>query len=272
MKIGFIGCGNMATALLLGINKSKVVESSDIFVSNRSIEKLSDIKEKINCNITQSNDEVIKNASDIIFICVKPQIFDVISEELKSAINENQLIVSIMAGKSIDYIKEKLGLCASHNVIRVMPNTGALVSASMTTIAFDSELKKDEKNKNKLEKVFEILKSVGELEEVEEKYIDIATQICGASPAFTFIYIEALADAGVYLGLPRDSAYKFAKNAVLGASTLAIKSDKHVASLKDMVTSPAGTTISGVRALEKGGFRSSVFEAVVEAYERAKKL
>ena len=269
MKIGFIGAGNMTSAILTGISKSNIISKNDVFVSNRTSKKLDAIKDKFGYNITTNNANVIKNAKDVIFLCVKPQVFDSISDEIKKSLDGTELVVSIMAGKSLEYLQNALG---NKNIIRVMPNTPSLVGAGISAVAASADAIK---NKNYLA-VIEILKTLGECLEVDEKYIDAITQVSGASPAWVFMMIEALADGGVNCGLPRDLAYKFATNAVYGAGKLATikyNEDKiQPAVLKDMVTSPGGTTIEGVRVLEEYGFRGAIIDAVYASYSKAKEL
>lgn len=266
MKLGFIGAGNMASAILTGISKSNVLDCKDIFVSNRSKEKLDDLKNNFGFNVSTDNSYVIKNAKDILFICVKPQVFDTISKDLKKLIDKKQLVVSIMAGKTIDYLQKSLG---TKNVVRVMPNTPCLVAAGISAVSASKEALKDKNYKE----VLNVLKTIGEVVEVEEKYINAITQVSGASPAWIFMLIEALADGGVECGLPRDMAYKFVMSAVYGSGKLAdIKykeSKTHPGVLKDMVTSPAGTTIEGVRVLEENGFRGALIDAVLQSYSRS---
>ena len=269
MKIGFIGAGNMAYAILSGLHKSNIIKNSDVFVSNRTKDKLDKIKNEFSYNISTDNSYVIKNAKDVLFICVKPQVFDNIAKDLKKNINSKQLIVSIMAGKNIEYIEKELG---TKNVIRVMPNTPSLVGAGISAVASSNIANK---NKNYTD-VLNILRSIGEVIEVDEKYINAITQVSGASPAFIFMMIEALADGGVECGLPRDLAYRFAMNAVYGSGKLAVdkynENKTHPGVLKDMVTSPAGTTIEGLRVLEENGFRGAIIDAVLQAYSRSLEL
>lgn len=269
MKIGFIGYGNMAGAIINGLAKTSVIKENEIFISNRSIEKLEGLDQKYGFKISSDNSFVIKNAKDILFICVKPQVFDEIAPALKKSIGKNQLVVSIMAGKTIDYLKKSLG---TKNIVRVMPNTPSLVGAGISAISADDKTKKDKK----FDLILDILKSTGEVEIVDEKYLSAITQVSGASPAWIFMMIEALADGGVECGLPRDVAYKFAMNAVYGSGKLAkdkYKENKtHPGVLKDMVTSPAGTTIEGVRVLEENGFRGAVIDAVLQSYSRSLEL
>ena len=269
MRIGFIGAGNMARSILSGISKSSSINSKDVFVSNRTEGKLKELEKDFSFNVSTDNDYVIKNAKDILFICVKPQVFDTILKDIKKKITKNQLVVSIMAGKTIDYLKKSL---STKNIVRVMPNTPCFVGAGVSAVSADKEVIK---NKN-YKAVLEIFKSIGEVIEVDEKYINAITQVSGASPAWIFMMIEALADGGVECGLTRDMAYKFATNAVYGAGKLArdkyVESKTHPGVLKDMVTSPAGTTIEGVRVLEENGFRGAIIDAVMQSYSRSLEL
>ena len=269
LKIGFIGAGNMAGAILTGLSKTHISKDNQIFVSNRSKEKLDILNKKYGFKTSIDNSYVLKNAKDIIFICVKPQVFAEIAPSLKKSISSSQMIVSIMAGKTIEYLEKVLG---TKNIVRVMPNTPSLVNAGISAVCASDKVKRD----IKFEVVCDIMKCCGDIEVVDEKYIDAITQVSGASPAWIFMMIEALADGGVECGLPRDMAYKFAMNAVYGSGKLALdkyKKDKtHPGVLKDMVTSPAGTTIEGVRVLEENGFRGALIDAVLQSYSRAKEL
>ena len=269
MRVGFIGAGNMAHAILSGIAKSKVLNCKDIFISNRSKEKLDDLKVTFGFNVSTDNSYVLKNAKDVLFICVKPQVFDSISKGLKKIIGKKQLVVSIMAGKTIEYLQKSLG---TKNIVRIMPNTPCLVGAGISAVSASKEAIKDKNYKE----VLNVLKTIGEVVEVEEKYINAVTQVSGASPAWIFMMIEALSDGGVECGLPRDLAYKFAMNAVYGSGKLALdkyaENKTHPGVLKDMVTSPAGTTIEGVRVLEENGFRGAIIDAIMQSYSRSLEL
>lgn len=265
MKVGFIGAGNMAKAILAGMHKSNVINKKDVFVSNKTKEKLVDIDKKYGYYTSIKNDDVIEKSKDVIFLCIKPQVFDEIKNELKKSINKNQIIVTIIAGKTLDYLEKSLG---TKNIIRVMPNTPCLVGAGICSITATSSAKKDKR----YDEIINILKNIGETVEVDEKYVNAITQISGASPAWIFMFIEALADGGVLCGMPRDLAYKFASNAVMGSGKLAVEKNVHPGILKDMVTSPAGTTIEGVKVLEEKGFRGAVIDAVNASYQKSIKL
>lgn len=270
MKIGFVGAGNMANAIFAGIKKSNILDPKDVFVNSRTRESIDKVSLNYGYNITLDVHEVVREASDIIFICVKPQVIDYVASDMKSEIKKDQVIVSIVAGKTREYLSEHFG---TKNVIRIMPNTPCLVGAGISAVTYDKNIfEKDDNLNKKLSEVLKIVEAMGEYEIVEEKYIDAITQVSGASPAWIFMLIEALADGGVLCGMPRDMAYKFAANAVYGSGKLAKDKYIHPGILKDMVTSPAGTTIEGVRVLEEKGYRGALIDAVVAAYNKTKKI
>lgn len=269
MKIGFIGAGNMAKAIFAGMEKSNQFNKNDIFVNSRTKETLDFVSKNFGYNIDLDVNQVVKSATDIIFICVKPQIIDSIATNIKANIGTNQVVVSIAAGKTLDYLRDHFG---TNNVIRIMPNTPCLVGAGMSAVSYDKTIFETPLLSKKLDEVLKIVNAMGDYEVVDEKYIDVITQVSGASPAWIFMLIEALADGGVLCGMPRDMAYKFASNAVYGAGKLAKDKNIHPGILKDMVTSPAGTTIEGVKVLEEKGFRGALIDAVVVAYNKTKKI
>lgn len=259
-RIGFIGCGNMAQAIMSGIISSKLISAENVIASNRSKEKLDVFAEKFNIKKGESNTDVAK-FGDIVFLAVKPDKFDVVIDEIKESINEEKIIVSIAAGITIDFLEKKLG--KNKKIVRVMPNTPAVVMEAMTAISFN--LNVDLKEKNEIIQVFE---SFGKAEVIEEKLMDAIPGVSGSSPAYVYMFIEALADGGVLTGIPRDKAYKFAAQAVLGAAKMVLETGEHPGSLKDNVCSPGGTTIESVYSLEKNNFRGAVIEAVEKCYEK----
>ncbi len=269
MKIGFIGAGNMAKAIFAGIKKSNIIDKNDVYVNSRTQESLNVVNSDYGFNIDINVHDVVKNAKDIIFICVKPQVIDFVASDIKNDLSKDQIIVSIVAGKTRAYLREHFG---TENVIRIMPNTPCLVGAGISAVTYDASVFENDSLNQKLKEVLKIVAAMGEYEVVEEKYIDAITQVSGASPAWIFMMIEALADGGVLCGLPRNMAYRFAENAVYGSGALAKEKNLHPGILKDMVTSPAGTTIEGVKVLEDKGFRGAIIDAVVAAYMKTKKL
>ena len=264
MKIGFIGSGNMATAMLSGIINDKIIEASSIYVSDINEDVLKRINDRYNINITSNNSEVVDNA-DILILAVKPQFYKDVIDGIKENVTDNHIVVSIAAGKTIESIENMFG--KSIKLIRTMPNTPALVGEGITGICKNKNVSDEE-----LETVCKIFRSFGKAEVVTENLMDVVVAVSGSSPAYVFMFIEAMADAAVADGMPRDKAYRFAAQAVLGSAKMVLETGKHPGELKDMVCSPAGTTIEAVRVLEKNGFRSGVIEAMKACTQKSKDL
>ena len=191
---------------------------------------------------------------DYVLICVKPQVFNKIKETLKNLLSDNQIVISIMAGISTENLCKGLGI---KNAIRVMPNTPCLVGSGASALCSSKETKEDD-----MSLALKLFSSVGIVEEVPEILMDAVTGLSGSGPAYVFQFIEALSDAGVRVGLTREQSLKLAAQTVYGSSRLLLETGEHPGKLKDMVTSPGGTTIAGIHALEKGGIRSTVIDAV----------
>lgn len=264
MKLGFIGCGNMACAMIGGILKGGIAEPSQITGSCRTKDGCARASAAVPVAVTTDNAEVVRGA-DIVFLCVKPQFLDEVLAQIGPLIGE-KLIVSIAAGRSIAYISEKLGN-SDLRLIRLMPNTPALVGAGMTAACASEAVTAED-----METVRQICETFGAFEEVPESLFDAVTGVSGSSPAYVFMFIEAMADAAVQGGMPRAKAYKFAAQAVLGSAKMVLDLGMHPGALKDMVTSPAGTTIEAVRVLEEKGLRSAVFEAERACIERSAQM
>jgi pyrroline-5-carboxylate reductase len=221
-----------------------------------------------------SNNDAVAEA-DFVFLAVKPQVLGTVLEEIAPALRlrlDNKkpvTLVSMAAGWSIKKIHSLLNLVLSNPipVVRIMPNTPALVSQGVIAMAASPEV--TEESLAVLEK---ILGGAGMVDRIGENYMDAVTGLSGSGPAFVYLFIEALADGGVQAGLPRDKAHRYATQTVLGAAAMVKETGKHPGELKDMVTSPGGTTIAGVAALEKGAFRGTVMQAVEAAYKRSKEL
>ncbi|SNX55437.1 pyrroline-5-carboxylate reductase [Thermoanaerobacterium sp. RBIITD] len=262
MKIGFIGTGNMGTALIKGIINSKIVDPQYINVYDPSSEKLLKLKDETNVTIKENNVDVA-NDSDVIILAIKPNIYDSVLNEIKDAVTDNKIIIIIAPGITIERVRDIL---KKGKIIRTIPNTPALIGEGITAISYPDNISVNDK-----ETVENIFKSCGEIIEVKENLIDAAMSVSSCSPAFVYIFIEALADAGVSLGLPRDISYKLASKAVSGSGSMVLNTGFHPGYLKDMVTSPGGTTIQGVRMLEKYGMRSAVIEAIIASYEKVKR-
>ena len=263
-KIGFIGAGNMAGAIIGGIIKSNLVESQNVIASAKTMTNLNKLKDEYNINVTLDAREVVKN-SDIVFMAVKPNIFDGVLESVKDLIGDEKIVVSIAAGKSISSMENIIG--DDKKIIRTMPNTPALVNEGMSALCPNKNIEDEE-----LKIVKGILDSFGKSEVVGEYLIDSVIGVSGSSPAYVFIFIEAMADAAVVGGMPRKQAYNFAAQSVLGAAKMVLESGKHPGELKDMVCSPGGTTIEAVKVLENEGMRSSVINAVCACIEKSKEM
>lgn len=264
MKLGFIGCGNMANAMLGGIIKNNIIASSDIISSDLNQTSLEIAKNTLGIQVTTDNKRVVLQ-SDIIVLSVKPQYYGSVINEIKDLIKDNQIIITIAPGQTLDGLKMAFG--RELKIVRTMPNTPALVGEGITAMCYNENVNEDE-----VELVASILEGFGKVEIVTENLMDAVVGVSGSSPAYVFMFIEALADGAVAAGMPRNKAYTFAAQAVLGSAKMVLETGKHPGDLKDMVCSPGGTTIEAVRVLEKEGFRSSVMEAVKACIDKARSL
>ena len=254
----------MAGAIIGGIIKSNLVESQNVIASAKTMTNLNKLKDEYNINVTLDAREVVKN-SDIVFMAVKPNIFDGVLESVKDLIGDEKIVVSIAAGKSISSMENIIG--DDKKIIRTMPNTPALVNEGISALCPNKNIEDEE-----LKIVKGIFDSFGKSEVVGEYLIDSVIGVSGSSPAYVFMFIEAMADAAVVGGMPRKQAYNFAAQSVLGAAKMVIESGKHPGELKDMVCSPGGTTIEAVKVLENEGMRSSVINAVCACIEKSKEM
>lgn len=262
--IGFIGAGNMAEALINGLISSHTVLPGSVVACDRNLERLAVIVEGYKIKGVNSNEEVARD-SDIIIIAVKPQ--DIVSAlaEIRQEVR-NKLVISIAAGIKTGTITDTL--LTSARVVRAMPNTPALVLSGATALFIADGCTKDD------EKVaVSIFNAVGKTVVVkDEALMDAVTGLSGSGPAYVFIILEALADAGVRMGLPREASSLLANQTVFGAAKMVSEIKRHPAELKDMVTSPGGTTIAGIKKLEEGKVRASIMEAVEAATLRSREL
>lgn len=199
----------------------------------------------------------------MLILAVKPQFYADVIKEISEYITEKQIIVTIAPGKTLEYLADTFGHPVK--IVRTMPNTPALVGEGITGVCHNALVTKEE-----LDYVCNILNGFGKAEVVPERLMDVVVSVSGSSPAYVFMFIEAMADAAVADGMPRPQAYKFAAQAVLGSAKMVLETGKHPGELKDMVCSPAGTTIEAVRVLEEKGFRSAVFEAMKACAEKSK--
>ena len=263
-KIGFIGSGNMAKAMIGGIVKSKLVDSNNVIASDLNELVLENVKNEYGINVTTNSKEVVK-FSDIVIVAVKPNVYDIVLEGVKELIDNEKIIVTIAAGKTIESIENVIG--NDKKVIRTMPNTPALVNEGMSALCKNKNIADEELNIFK-----EIFNSFGKAEILNEYLIDSVIGVSGSAPAYVFMFIEAMADAAVLAGMPRNQAYTFAGQAVMGSAKMVLETDKHPGELKDMVCSPGGTTIEAVKTLEAEGFRSAVIKAIGDCIEKSKEM
>jgi pyrroline-5-carboxylate reductase len=262
-KIAFLGGGNMAEALIKGMLSAGAAKSNQMTVTDTSPDRLAYLK-KYNVHTMTSNRDALQDA-DIVLLCVKPQVMDRVLAEIAPAADASKLVISIAAGITISRIEQ--ALTGNPKVIRVMPNTPALVLAGAAGIAAGSHAGQDE-----LAVAQEIFNAVGRAVVIEEKLMDAVTGLSGSGPAYVFTIIDALSDAGVKAGLPRPLALELAAQTVYGSAKMVLETKEHPAKLRDMVTSPGGTTIEGLHALEKGKLRATLMNAVEAATARSREL
>ena len=263
-KVGFIGCGNMGSSMVGGLIKSGFLKSEEIIVSTKTEASSKKLRDEFKVATTLDSKTVAKE-SETIILAVKPNMYKSVVEEIKSELAEDKLIITIAAGISIENMEEWLG--DDLKIIRTMPNTPALVGQAMSAVCPNKNVSEEE-----LKYCINIFESFGECEVLEEKYFDGFIAVAGSSPAYVFMFIEAMADGAVKLGIPRAKAYKMAAQSVLGSAKMVLETGKHPGELKDMVCSPAGTTIDAVVELEKLGFRNSVIQAMDKCAEKSKNM
>lgn len=254
MKIGFIGTGNMASAIMGGIIRKQIIDAKEIIGADLSAAGREKAKSQFGIHVTDSNKEVVEKA-EVIVLSVKPQFYAEVIHEIRGGIRDNQIVITIAPGKTLAWLKEQFG--KDVKIVRTMPNTPALVGEGMTAACPNEHMAEEE-----TAYVRTLLESFSRVEIVPERLMDAVVSVSGSSPAYVFMLIEAMADAAVSGGMPRPQAYQFAAQAVLGSAKMVLETRKHPGELKDMVCSPAGTTIEAVRVLEERGFRSAVFEAM----------
>ncbi|MFD1851341.1 pyrroline-5-carboxylate reductase [Oceanobacillus bengalensis] len=253
-RIGFIGSGNMASAMIAGIINARYSEAVDVFASNRSIGKLLDIKERYGVQIAENNVSVARNC-DIIFLSVTPDMYPPVIEEIKDFIREDAIVVLIAAGQTISQNEERFG--RKVKMVKAMPNMPVAVGEGLTSFSTNEFMTEEE-----IEEIKTLFESFGKAELIDESLMDIASAVGGSSPAFVYMFIEALADAAVLYGMPREQAYTVSAQAVLGSAKMVLETGQHPGKLKDDVCSPGGTTIQSVASLEENGLRAAVIHAV----------
>jgi pyrroline-5-carboxylate reductase len=263
-NVGFIGCGKMAQAMIEGMIKSKIVQPGAIMASAVTDGTLRSVKEKYDILVSRNNIEVAKHA-DILILAIKPNIHDAILNEIAEALDEQKVMITIAAGISLEYIESFFQ--TKMKVVRAMPNTPSLVGEGMSAICHNQQV-----NQEDLEKVLLLFNSFGRTEVMVEELMDSIPAISGSSPAYVYMFIEALADGGVKQGIPRKQAYKLAAQAVLGAAKMVLETERHPGELKDDVCTPGGATIEAVAALEQEKFRSAILTAMDHCTIKSKQL
>lgn len=264
MKLGFIGCGNMASAMIAGILSEQICSKEEIICSTKTQASKEAVANRFGVVTTLDNKEVAGRAG-IIFLAVKPFFYEEVIEEIKELVSEDKIVITIAPGKSLEWIEQQFGQAIK--CIRTMPNTPALVGEGITSVTPNELVTPEE-----VKEVCRILSGFGKAVQVEERLIDAVVVSSGSSPAFVYMFIEALADAAVAEGMPRMMAYDFVAQSVLGSANMVLETGKHPGLLKDMVCSPQGTTIAGVSALEKNGFRGAIIEAARAVADKAKEI
>lgn len=263
-KIAFLGAGNMAKAIINGLIAAKLYEPAEILVYNHRYEPtLAQLEKETGITGTTKLADVTEKA-EIFVLAVKPLVFPRLLADLKAGLTEEHLLVSIAAGVTIAQMEEIIG---AHKIVRVMPNTPALVGEGMSSISPNGQVTEAEANEVK-----QLFESLGKAEQVPESMIDAVIGVSGSSPAYTYLFIEALADGAVAEGMPRPMAYEFAAQAVLGAAKMVLETKEHPGVLKDRVSSPGGTTIQAVKTLEENGFRAAVIKAVQAAADKSREM
>ena len=263
-KVSIIGGGKMGEVLARGIISSNLLPSKGITVSDTLTERLKYLEEEYQVNVTANNKEAIKSA-DVVILAVKPQNMAEVLEGISDIVDETKLVISIAAGMTTEFIEKYLKKCV--RAIRVMPNMPALVGEGAAALAAGKNATEDD-----LALARHIFGSIGITVIIAENLMDAVTGLSGSGPAYGFVIIEALSDAGVNMGLSRDIALKLSAQTLLGAAKLYLKGEKHPAELKDMVASPGGTTIAGLKAIEEGGLRATLIAAVEAATIRSREL
>ncbi len=264
MKVGFIGLGNMAKAIIGGMLKQNILTPEDIIGSDKTSAAMEEVQRVFGIGTVSDNRQAAVLA-DVVILAVKPIFLPEVIEDIKDEITENKLIISIAAGKTLAWIESQFD--KDVRLIRCMPNTPALVGEGCTAVCGNAFVKSEDE-----ELCLNWMSSFGKAFVIPERLIDAAGAVSASSPAFVFMFMEAMADGAVAAGMPRNQAYEFAAQAVLGSAKMVLETGKHPGELKDMVCSPGGTTIEGVRVLEEKGMRSAVMEAMAACVEKSKML
>ncbi len=262
--IGFIGCGNMGTAMLSGMISSNKFSPENIICSAKSDESKNKLREKFNVNI--GNNIEVAEKSDILVLAIKPNLYKKVIKEIRENIKQNTIIVIIAAGITIHDVESWFSI-ENLKITRAMPNTPALVGEAMTALCANENVTLEE-----LEEIKEIFNSFGKVEEINEENFHGFIALCGSSPAYAYMIIEAMGEAAIRFGIPANKAYNLAAQSLLGSAKMVLESNEHPAMLRDKVCSPGGTTIEAVTKLEEEGLRKAIINAMKTCEEKSKKM
>jgi pyrroline-5-carboxylate reductase len=263
-RLGFLGSGNMASALVGGLVSGNVVPPERILASDVKAERLEQLATELGVRTTMDNHQLLRE-SDVVVLAVKPQVIDRVLTEIGADVRPDQLVISVAAGVPIEALEARLPRGA--HVVRAMPNTPATVGAGATAVAGGAHASAED-----LRIARELFEAVGRVVVLDESLLDAVTGLSGSGPAYVMLIIEALADGGVKVGLHRDTALLLAAQTVFGSAQLLLQTGEHPGRLKDMVTSPGGTAIAGLHTLESGALRKTLIDAVECATKRAAEL
>jgi pyrroline-5-carboxylate reductase len=263
-RLGFLGAGNMAGALIKGLLHGRVLPAAQITASDVKAERLEQLRAAHGIRTTTDNHALLRE-SDVLVLSVKPQVIDKVLTEVAALVRPDQLVVSVAAGVPVEALEARLPV--GSRVVRAMPNTPATVQAGATAIAGGAHASADD-----LRIARELFEAVGRVVVLEEALLDAVTGLSGSGPAYLMLVIDALADGGVKVGLHRDTALLLAAQTVFGSAKLLLETGEHPGRLKDMVTSPGGTAIAGLHTLESGGLRKTLIDAVEVATKRSIEL
>lgn len=270
MKIGFIGLGNMATAMIGGMLGTGAFQAGEIIGSARTQETADKVGEKYGIDTGTDNREIAKQA-DVLILAVKPIFLSEVIAQIKDLVDgESVLVISIAAGKTIAWIEREFG--KTLRVIRCMPNTPAMVGEGCTCVCLKETFSDPDVYAGDRDIALKIMGSFGKANILPERLIDAFIGVAGSAPAYVFMFIEAMADAAVMAGMPRKQAYEFAAQSVLGSAKMVLETGMHPGELKDMVCSPAGTTIEAVKVLEEKGMRAAVMDAIGACVDKSRNL
>ena len=264
-KLAFVGCGVMAESIVAGLLRQKLVRADQIAASHPRSNRRAELESKYKIEAFEHNDDAVKslpNDNAVIFLCVKPQRIGGVLHEIKSAVKPSQIVVSIIAGTTIETISEALN---NQLIVRTMPNTPSQIGAGMTAWTCAEAVSDAQKSQVKM-----LLSALGkELYVENEHQIDMATALSATGPTYIFMMMEAMTDAGVHLGFSREVSKELVQQTMLGSTLFAIESHKHPAELRNMVTSPGGTSAEAIYQMEKGSLRTVLSKAIYAAYQRA---